>query len=112
MTVRPTIFVTKLVADTSLAPILLGIEEEGIPYEEVVTTKLTLVEAAYELAVNSPLEVGIVMDGRQAVMHYKKLPKNEPLFIIDTADEELRKLGTNAARLVKGIPFKALKEVK
>nr|WP_239585099.1 glycerol dehydratase reactivase beta/small subunit family protein [Enterococcus xiangfangensis] len=95
-----------------MKPVLLGIEEEGIPYEEVVTTKLTLVEAAYELAANSPLEVGIVMNKDQAVLHYKKLPEDEPLFIIDTDYEELRKLGTNAARLVKRIPFKVLKEVK
>ncbi|WP_368251254.1 glycerol dehydratase reactivase beta/small subunit family protein [Enterococcus sp. 2201sp1_2201st1_B8_2201SCRN_220225] len=112
MTVRPTIFVTKMTEDALLTPILYGIEEEGIPYEEVVTTKLTIVEAAYELAVNSPLSVGVVVNNQEAVLHYKNLPADEPLFQIGLSTEELMKLGTNAARLVKGIPFKGLKEVK
>lgn len=112
MTVRPTIYVTKLAPEAPLEMILYGIEEEEIPYEEVVTTKLSIIPAAYELAANSPLGVGIVVDQQQAVLHFKNLPPATPLFrVAVTEADQLMALGANAARLVKGIPFKTLKEV-
>jgi len=43
------------------------------------------------------------------VVHYKNLHAEQPLFTVtrDSADR-LRRLGANAARLVKGVPFKTL----
>ncbi|WEG72514.1 glycerol dehydratase reactivase beta/small subunit family protein [Vagococcus intermedius] len=111
MSVNPTIYLAKLSDTAPINAILYGIEEEEVPFEIVTCNKSTMVTAAYDLAVRSPLSVGIVLDDHQAMLHYKNLPEDEPLFQIGTEPEELMKLGANAARLVKGIPFKTLKEV-
>src|SRR5690606_25492786 len=45
------------------------------------------------------------------VLHYSKLEKEEPLFQIDLKNNYQQGiLGANAARLVKGIPFKSFEE--
>ena len=43
-------------------------------------------------------------------VHYHKLPADKPLFILHAGDDPVawRLLGCNAARLVKGTPFKDL----
>ncbi|WP_159722850.1 glycerol dehydratase reactivase beta/small subunit family protein [Enterococcus sp. CSURQ0835] len=111
MVKRPTIYVATLAEKAPLALILAGIEEEEVPYELVTTEKKDRIAAAFELATRSPLAVGVVIDQTRAVLHYKNLPAEKPLFEIPNETTELMKLGANAARLVKGIPFKPLKEV-
>lgn len=106
MTSKPTIYVTKLSPDVDLKYLLYGMEEEEIPSQVFSSTKTEIVEAAYEQAVTSPLAVGIAVNDKHAVLHFKNLPEKEPLFVVGNTQEELMTLGKNAARLVKGIPFK------
>lgn len=112
---RPSILIALLPEDGSalperLQPMLLGIEEEQIPYQLVSSsdsTGATVVERAYDAAVASRLSVGVAYDQQQIVVHYKNLAPEAPLFTepITTATET-RIIGANAARLVKGVPFK------
>ena len=89
--------------------ILLGIEEEGVLFtvEEKPTKVAT--KLAVKAAEASHLGVGIGIC-ESAVIHYIKLKEGEPLFrvSVNSDEETLRSLGSNAARLVKRMPFKEL----
>jgi hypothetical protein len=110
---NPVIKVVSYVSEYTLAPLLYGMEEEEIPFEIIdLDSGYDLCQAAYQASIQSSLSVGLAIDSSHAILHYKNLPKNEPLFEVDIQDVlEVMKLGTNAARLVKGIPFKPLREV-
>ena len=86
-----------------------GIEEEGIPYEITEESFLDITEKAFEISQASRLSVGIAVDREKAVIHFSKLRTDSPLFILSLQGIEkgkLRTYGSNAARLIKGIPFK------
>jgi len=90
--------------------ILWGLEEEGIPAEiEEIQEKPPQI-LAKRAADGSQLNVGIGINGTDqvAVLHHRDLPVEKPLFSL-AADEfnmtQLRILGANAARLVKGDPL-------
>lgn len=94
--------------------LLYGIEEEGIPFNLQVKQVHPAVELGYQAAFDSRLGVGIgIGDDGQIILHYTKLRKDEPLFQIKQ-DNTYKQgvLGANAARLVKGIPFKSFEEIK
>lgn len=110
---RPTIVigVTSLTTTDSqrLQPLLNGIEEEQIPFSIAEVQVADVVSRAYQAALSSRLSVGIAYEQQRYVAHYKNLPEQAPLFDVTLATPaDLRKLGANAARLVKGIPFKPL----
>ena len=110
---RPAIIigVPRTVSHTArlLEPLLNGIEEEQIPILLKTITVDDVVSRAYQAALASRLSVGIAYDGDRYVVHYKNLPEQHPLFDIRLEDNaQQRVLGANAARLVKGIPFKKL----
>ncbi len=91
---------------------LNGLEEEGIPFH-VEAKKITNVrQEAYQGAVTSSLQVGICCDGIDAVIHHKNLNEEEPYMKLTRYQtrpkEQLKNFGGNAARLVKGIPFKRI----
>lgn len=90
--------------------VLLGIEEEGIPF--VIQNQATgdVVQSAWQAARQSPLLVGISCNEETLVVHYKNLPTSAPLFTLTYRQNSLdrRSTGNNAARLVKGIPFRDL----
>jgi len=91
--------------------LLWGMEEEGVPGSIKAMEEDSGVSLGYNAALQSNLEVGIgVGKDEKIVLHYNKLPPTEPLFILDdiSSTNLLRSLGTNAARLVKGVPFKSL----
>jgi len=89
--------------------ILLGIEEEGIPYQLEAVHNSDVLELAHEASVNSRLGVGIGVSKEGIVLQYEKLDKASPLFRIKLYQLDLyRKIGSNAARLVKKMPFKSL----
>lgn len=92
-----------------LREIMLGMEEEGVPWEleKRMDGALTL---AWDAARSSNLEVGIGLDGSNMILHYNKLKPDAPLFQLSarTGAEQARALGSNAARLVKKLPLKAL----
>lgn len=88
--------------------VLLGIEEEGLPYSLIEQDNNDAVELGYKAAEASHLGVGIGI-GDCISLNYIKLKENEPLFKVAVKgnDEEiLRAVGANAARLVKRMPFK------
>ncbi|WP_458414981.1 glycerol dehydratase reactivase beta/small subunit family protein [Schinkia sp. CFF1] len=94
--------------------LLNGAEEEGVPSFVERKQEKSALELSYQAALDSTLGVGIgVGDDSQIVLHYTKLPKSHPLFTINLNETlKQRVLGANAARLVKGIPFKTFEEIK
>ncbi len=90
-----------------LKPMLFGIEEEQIPFQLETLPQASAVERAYQAATSSRLSVGIAFDEQHIIVHYKNLLPDQPLFDepINSA-EMIRRVGANAARLVKGVPFK------
>jgi hypothetical protein len=112
---RPAIDIALLPEDGTtlperLQPLLLGIEEEQIPFLFLTSSDQTspdLVTRAYDAAVASRLSVGIAYSHDQIVVHYKNLAPDATLFTEDvTTAKAIRIIGANAARLVKGVPFK------
>ncbi|WP_341779972.1 glycerol dehydratase reactivase beta/small subunit family protein [Levilactobacillus sp. HBUAS70063] len=92
-----------------LQPLLNGIEEEAIPVQTKVITEADVVTRAYQAALASRLSVGIGFADQRVVIHYKNLKPDRPLFsVVTTSTDQLRRLGANAARLVKGVPFKKI----
>lgn len=99
-----------LLKDIRVNQILLGIEEEGIPYEMLYIKNNNAVELAFEASGASRLGVGVGISEKEAVLHYEKLKKDSPLFTIPiySNESDMRSLGANAARLVKKMPFKSI----
>lgn len=94
----------------SIKQVLFGIEEEGIPCELEIKPLKDEVEAAFRASASSPLLVGVTLKNDHLVIHYRNLPPDQPLFSAyrfeANTSEEKRNMGMNAARLVKGVPFK------
>ncbi|NDL63197.1 glycerol dehydratase reactivase beta/small subunit family protein [Acerihabitans arboris] len=92
--------------------LLLGMEEEGIPFHlyDAGDDDASPATLAHQAANASPLAVGVAVGARDLVVHDPHLPVDRPLFVLrDYARlpaQEIRRLGCNAARLVKGLPFK------
>lgn len=90
-----------------LKNILWGIEEEGLPYilqhSDGGNAKINGSEASKK----SQLSIGIGIDDKYISLYHEKLLLEDPLFLIriDSNTDKLRAIGTNAARLVKGIPL-------
>ncbi|WP_431222774.1 glycerol dehydratase reactivase beta/small subunit family protein [Serratia sp. L9] len=89
--------------------VLLGIEEEGIPWHWQHEASGEIVQRAWQTAAQSLLLVGLACTANEMVVHYRNLPAPQPLFRLagPQEDECWRQLGNNAARLVKGLPFKS-----
>ena len=87
--------------------VLLGIEEEGIPFHIQQIPSGEVIDSAWQAARQSPLLVGIACDREKLIVHYKNLPASAPLFTLmyQQDNHARRSIGNNAARLVKGIPF-------
>ncbi|MFZ5975525.1 MAG: glycerol dehydratase reactivase beta/small subunit family protein [Bacillota bacterium] len=86
---------------------LYGIEEEGIPFEIVPSSLTDIRELAYEAALSSSLSVGLGINADEVALHFDKLPRSAPLYIInrEVGRRHMRSMGINAARLVKRMPF-------
>lgn len=95
-----------------LREIKAGIEEEGIPYSEYEVND-DIMKSSYNAALMSKFGIGIAAYNGHMIMHYNKLPENEPLFELTINNDDFqiaRNFGSNAARLYKGLPFKPLKK--
>ncbi|HSY11127.1 MAG TPA: glycerol dehydratase reactivase beta/small subunit family protein [Verrucomicrobiae bacterium] len=93
-----------------LSPVFWGMEEEGIPYEVQECPAGEAVGVAKEASLMSPLNVGIGVDPLKGVivLHHRDLPADQPLFVFqlhEIGPTGLRRLGINAARLVKAEPL-------
>jgi hypothetical protein len=107
-TKRPVIkvFVTKA-SERFLKEVLAGIEEEGVLYEVESSEYGSARELATKAATASLLETGIGIDEEFASITICKLPKNNPLQSYSCLNnDELRLAGSNAARIIKGMPLK------
>lgn len=89
----------------AMKEIYAGLEEEGIPFLlQQWDEKLNSVELGAVAASMSPLQVGIGVDQNGALcLHHDKLRLREPYLKDKIANG--RRLGKNAARLVKGLPL-------
>ena len=104
------IYVTPKSSQTVKNQIGFGIEEEGIPFEFIdVAMSEDLISLAHRASEESSLLVGISVDESKVVLHYRNLPVELFVYKIPciqrVTEKDLRVLGINAARLVKGIPF-------
>lgn len=95
-------------ADEQLREVQAGLEEEGIPWRLLAAEGGECSELGHQAAASSQLGVGIGIHAAGLCIHYQKLPQAEPLFYLPQTDSRVkwRQIGSNAARLVKGIPFK------
>lgn len=91
-----------------LREIQAGMEEEGVPYSLRTGTDTDAVALGHQGAYQSALGVGVGISPDGLCIHYRKLPAGEPLFVLTGKQDaaEWRRFGYNAARLVKGLPFK------
>lgn len=94
--------------ETILRELQAGMEEEAVPYSILKSDEPDNVALAFRGANVSLLGVGVGISPNGICVHYRKLPKKQPLFSIgkDSSPKEWRHVGYNAARLVKGLPFK------
>lgn len=95
------------------AQIEAGLEEEGVPGQSAWGPERveSRAEAAHAEAVASRLGVGVWVDASGACLHLSRLPVKRAFLVYEGADREAwRRLGQNAARVVKGIPMLALNE--
>lgn len=112
--VKPVIIFSyaKEVNQEIIQPILNGLEEEGIPFLLEEKEIMNINAEAYVGAVASSLQVGICCDEEIIVIHHKNLKEDEPYMMLTRYQtrpkEQLKNFGANAARLVKGIPFKVI----
>ncbi|HWQ78601.1 MAG TPA: glycerol dehydratase reactivase beta/small subunit family protein [Anaerovoracaceae bacterium] len=86
-----------------------GIEEEGIPFEIKADPERSAAKLAHKAALASRLNVGVGIGADHTVaVHYSQLDEETPVFTEsgDSAGFDFTALGVNAARLVKGLPFK------
>lgn len=87
-----------------------GIEEESVSWVVRSGFDGDTVSVAYKAALESSLKVGMsVSHDSRVVIHHKQLPDDDPVFdVSEVTPETARKLGSNSARLAKGIPFKTV----
>ena len=94
--------------DKYIREIEYGIEEEGIPYNSSVSETLGYKALSMEAALASKLNVGIGIDrdGNACIKH-RNFKEDQILFKVNIFDNDvnLRDIGINSARLIKGIPF-------
>ena len=111
MNQRPAIwiFTPHSILTDSFQPILWGLEEEGIPFEIREESKGSIVDLAKQAAAGSPLNVGIgVGENGEIALYHQDLLTETPVFSLTSKHRQplsLRRLGINAARLVKGQPL-------
>ena len=91
-----------------LKEICAGLEEEGVLYAISSKENVSTPTLAYAAANHSPLQVGIGITAHAAALHMRNCPAERPVFTLEAAHaspQDYRKLGTNAARAVKGGRF-------
>ncbi|WP_084295501.1 glycerol dehydratase reactivase beta/small subunit family protein [Desulfitibacter alkalitolerans] len=90
-----------------------GLEEEGIPYR-IILSEGDAVTLAIEAAAVSHFEAGIGVGSDHSIaVSQNRQSFNKPLFYVSGTEGRLeiwRVIGSNAARMVKGIPFKELNQ--
>ena len=108
---RPSVRVLATQANSvDLQAVFWGLEEEGIPVDVQEVPRGNAVALGKEAAHMSQLNVGIGVNGADGTiaLHHRDLPADQPLFVMRLREaglRDLRRLGINAARLVKSEPL-------
>ena len=107
---KPSIFIYTHQADPAvLKEVCAGIEEEGVFYDTTEFPDECMEKLAYKAARDSMLGSGIGISGRRIAMQMERLPKGKNVFELnDPRFWQCRNLGSNSARAVKKMPFKAV----
>lgn len=99
------------ISGDDLMPLLLGIEEEGVPVEVSRHDELNPLRLAHAAAIESRLGIGIGVALDYVVITTEKLPEDEPYIARLLADVDGRLFGGNAARVVKRVPLRSVTRV-
>jgi predicted O-methyltransferase YrrM len=92
--------------DAALRELLAGVEEEGVPALVADDDGRALTAAAHAAAAASTLRVGVAVGPQAACATLSRLPEDAPLLRRERPDADaLRRLGQDAARLVKTVPL-------
>ncbi|HJE50960.1 MAG TPA: glycerol dehydratase reactivase beta/small subunit family protein [Tessaracoccus flavescens] len=94
------------VSGDDLMPLLLGIEEEGVPVELTRHGELNPLKLAHAAAIESKLGIGIGIALDYVVITTEKLPEDRPYIARFLSEADGRLFGGNAARVVKRIPLR------
>ncbi len=109
-TERPTInlAVHSQVHEQNLTHLLLGMEEEGVPWAIERHDELNPLTLAHQAATSSRLGIGIGVALDYVVITTDKLPEQRPYLAhhLGTSVTADRVIGSNAARLVKRLPLR------
>ena len=103
---------TNLNIDGKIKNILCGIEEEEIPFILIPDFEDDAKVLGDRAAKSSKLGVGIGISQTEVTLYHEKLDINKPLFKckLNNLDFNLRVMGVNGARLIKGNPFIIIEE--
>ena len=98
--------------DGKIKNILCGIEEEEIPFILIPDLEDDAKVLGHRAAKSSKLGVGIGISQTEVTLYHEKLDINKPLFKckLNNLDFNLRVMGVNGARLIKGNPFIIIEE--
>ena len=98
--------------DGKIKNILCGIEEEEIPFILIPDDGDDVKVLGDKAAKSSKLGVGIGISQTEITLYHEKLDINKPLFKckLNNLDFNLRVMGVNGARLIKGNPFIIIEE--
>ncbi len=94
--------------ESELKQLCLGMEEEGVPFQIEASAELNPLILAQSAALSSRLGVGIGVSLDYVVVTTEKLPEGRPYLAEFTSATADRITGSNAARLVKRIPLRAV----
>jgi hypothetical protein len=92
-----------------LLPLLLGIEEEGVPVEVTRHEQLNPLTLAHEAAIESALGIGVGVALDYVVTTTEKLDEGRPYiaqFLGECPEQDRVIAGGNAARVVKRLPLR------
>lgn len=98
------------ITDIQLAQVLLGLEEEGVPWTLTRSEEMNPLTLAHQAAVSSRLGIGIGISLDYVVITTEKLPPQRPYLahFLNYSPETDRIIGSNAARLVKRVPLRTV----
>lgn len=88
--------------------IFIGAEEEGIPCRLMPAEETDATALAYAAAESSRLGVGVGLASGRVAVHERHMPAARPVVAAeaeDHAERACRTAGSNAARLVIGMPL-------
>ena len=105
---KPSVYIYQFMATPAvLSEICAGLEEEGVMFSYFPGETDDIKALAHNAANHSQLHVGIGINKTNAAMQIRNCPAGKPVFTIgpNASPADYRKLGTNAARAVKGGVF-------